>query len=182
VGRITIPEQARPNFDELLRRTYQASSRLAFKIVGDAEVVGDVLQDAYLNVYRGLERFREDARYETWVYRIVANASFGHLRKYISRKERECSIEELPENVGETPGADSSVLTLDLVALLGRIPQEMRHVLLLRYGCGYSIRQIADEDGVSEAAVKVRLHRARHRLAELSIAVDEAEFSSSASR
>ncbi len=182
MGRITIPEQARPNFDELLRKTYQASSRLALRIVGDAELVGDVLQDAYLNVYRGLERFREDARYETWVYRIVANASLGHLRKYISRKERECSIEELADNVGETPGADSSLLAMDLVALLGRIPGEMRHVLLLRYGCGYSIRQIAMEDGLTEAAVKVRLYRARHRLAELSIAVDEAEYSEGGTR
>ncbi|MHB8189046.1 MAG: RNA polymerase sigma factor [Ferrimicrobium sp.] len=159
--------QPRPSFDEILRRTYSASSRLALKIIGDAEGVADVLQEAYLSVFRGLERFRGDARYETWVYRIVANASMGHLRAHNRLRRRECSFEDVPQEPAVAPAVDASVDAIDLVALLAELPEQMREILLLRYGCGYSIRQIAGEISISESAVKVRLFRARHRVMEL---------------
>src|SRR3989442_4455649 len=68
-------------FEEVVRKTYRHVYTQALRIVGDAREAEDVAQEAYLRVFRGLAAFRGDARFETWLYRIVANAALTHLRK-----------------------------------------------------------------------------------------------------
>lgn len=147
--------------------TQRASAALAMRILGDAESVGDVLQDAYLNVYRSLERFRGDSKYETWVYRIVVNSALGHLRARNRLTNRECSLEVCSPTVvvsREDPN-ESTAAAVDLIALLDKVPESTRELLVMRYGMGYSVRMIADVSSQTEANVKVRLYRARKQLA-----------------
>jgi len=161
-------QEIRPSFEEILRRTQKASSHLALRILGDHESVSDVLQEAYLNVYRSLERFRGESRYETWVYRIVVNAAVGHLRRRNHIAKRELFIEDAPPTSApvEMDPSDATARAVDLIALLATVPESSRALLVMRYGLCYSVRQIAEETGQSEANVKVRLYRARKLLAE----------------
>jgi len=161
-------QEIRPSFEEILRRTQKASSHLALRILGDHECVSDVLQEAYLNVYRSFERFRGESRYETWVYRIVVNAAIGHLRRRNRIARRELSIENTPPESApvQMDPSEATVGAVDLIALLATVPEPMRALLVMRYGLCYSVRQIAEETGQSEANVKVRLYRARKLLAE----------------
>jgi RNA polymerase sigma-70 factor (ECF subfamily) len=157
----------KPSFEEILKMTQRASATLAMRILGDAESVGDVLQDAYLNVYRSLERFRGDSKYETWVYRIVVNSALGHLRARNRLTNRECSLEVCSPTVAvsrEDPN-ESTAAAVDLIALLDKVPESTRELLVMRYGMGYSVRMIADVSSQTEANVKVRLYRARKQLA-----------------
>jgi RNA polymerase sigma-70 factor (ECF subfamily) len=144
------------------------STRVASRIVGDAEAVSDVLQDAYLNVYRSLERFRGASRYETWVYRIVVNAARSHMRRVRRLRERETSLDQRQEeplvaDVESCP-TDRVHERIDVISLLARLSESDRELLTLRYLAGMTIQQVAAELGASEGAVKVRLHRARKRL------------------
>ncbi len=165
-----IAEELKPSFDEILRRTYAASTRLATRIVGDAEGVADVLQDAYLNVFRSFERFRGESKYETWVYRIVVNAAMGHLKRLNRQRSREVHVDIMkqePEDIAASAAVEDLAIAVDLVKLLGLLSEGDRALLVMRYALGYSVRQISEECGTSEANIKVRLHRARRRLADL---------------
>src|SRR5213083_2959001 len=71
----------RDAFEEVVRRTYRHVYTQALRLVGDRQDAEDVAQEAYLRVFRGLAGFREEAQFETWLYRIVANTAMSYLRK-----------------------------------------------------------------------------------------------------
>src|SRR3972149_3203382 len=66
----------RTAFDELVRRTYVDTYTLAVRLTGNEKDARDVVQEAYLRGWKGIRRFRGDAAFTTWVYRITANASY----------------------------------------------------------------------------------------------------------
>ncbi len=166
----SIAGELKPSFEEILKKTHEASFRLAMKIIGDVDSVGDVLQDAYMNVFRSLERFRGESKYETWVYRIVLNAAMGHLRKKIRQRNLELPVDSLsaePEDKSAASSFENRANTIDVIRLLALVPESTRELLVTRYIMGLSVREIAEHSGTSEATVKVRLYRARRRVAEL---------------
>src|SRR3954451_2549725 len=71
----------RSAFDELVRATYADSYTLAYRLTGNEEDARDVVQDAYLRAFKGLRRFRGDAQFSTWMYRITANCASNLLSK-----------------------------------------------------------------------------------------------------
>src|SRR5215510_7210977 len=66
-------------FDELVRLTYADTYTLAYRLTGNEEDARDVAQEAYLRAYRAIKRFRGDAQFSTWLYRITANCAATHL-------------------------------------------------------------------------------------------------------
>lgn len=154
-------------FAELVRRTERQVFTLALRIVGDRGEAEDVAQDAYLRVFRSLGGFREDARFETWMYRIVVNAAMTHLRRrgrfgVLLREPDEAPEPEAPERSDEV-AVDRDEVRRALEAL----GPAMRTIVTLKDVYGFSCREIGEELGLSEGAVKVRLHRARKRMKEL---------------
>jgi RNA polymerase sigma-70 factor (ECF subfamily) len=155
-------------FDELVRRTYLDVFTLAIRLTGNEEDARDVVQDAYLRAWKGIDRFRGDAALSTWLYRITANCASTHL----SRRRRlrteplvagfdpaELRHEAQPEAMAET--------TLDLERIaraVDQLPAKLRSVVVLRDVYGLPHEAIAEELGISLSAAKVRLHRARQRL------------------
>ena len=71
----------RDAFDELVKATYLDTYTLAYRLIGDEEDARDVVQESYLRAYRGLRRFRGDAQFSTWMYRITANCAATYLGK-----------------------------------------------------------------------------------------------------
>jgi RNA polymerase sigma-70 factor, ECF subfamily len=158
-------------FEELVRLTNRRVYSLAYRLVGDRSDAEDVAQEAYLRMYRGLAGFREEARLETWMYRIVANCAMTHLRKR-GRFGQVASDAELDVPVPDR-SSERAVDRGDLERALELLPEGQRVAVLLKDVYGLSVREIAEEIGVEEGAVKVRLHRARKRLAEYLTAGDE---------
>lgn len=155
----------RAAFEELVRATHRRVYTLAYRLVGDRQEAEDVAQDAYLRIFRGLPGFREEASFETWVHRIVANSAMSNLRK------RGRFGDVLREEQQDIPVPDrSQELTVereDLGRALAMLPENQRVVVLLKDVYGLSSREIAQELGLEQGAVKVRVHRARRRLREL---------------
>lgn len=156
-------------FDELVRRTYEETYTLAYRLTGNEEDARDVVQETYLRAWKGLKRFRGDARFSTWLYRITANASYTLMKK--RRKHRhEPLLDELAD-VAETGFAanpeavtDAALLRDELTAAVEDLPPKLRAVVVLRDVYGLSHEEISEELGISVSAAKVRLHRARRRL------------------
>ena len=153
-------------FEELVARTQHRVYALAYRLVGDRGEAEDVAQEAYLRVFRSLGGFRQESRFETWLHRIVVNAAMTHLR----RRGRFGELARDPETDPEpppAPPAQDRAADRDLIRrALEELPHGMRTTLVLYEMYGLSCREIGLELGLSEGAVKVRLHRARKRLKE----------------
>jgi RNA polymerase sigma-70 factor (ECF subfamily) len=158
----------RQAFDELVRRTFVETFTLARRLTGNEEDARDVVQEAYLRAWKGIGKFRGDAAFSTWMYRITANASstLVHKRRRQRAEPFDDDFEPVDTRAGEqvSQGAESAE-TLDRIALaLDELPAKLRSVVVLKDVYGLSHEAIAEELDISVSAAKVRLHRARHKL------------------
>jgi RNA polymerase sigma-70 factor (ECF subfamily) len=158
-------------FEELVRLTYGDVYNLAIKLTGNEADANDVVQDTYVRAFRGLRRFRGDAAFSTWLYRIASNCASS----FMSRRSRQrCdSLAEADEFVETDPDQDPSLraeassLRQSLDRALEQLPHRLRAVMELRHLEDLSHREIAERLGISESATKVRIHRARNTLRRL---------------
>ncbi|HEX3540245.1 MAG TPA: RNA polymerase sigma factor [Acidimicrobiales bacterium] len=157
-------------FDELVKATYADMYTLAFRLMGNEEDARDVVQDAYLRAYRGLKRFRGDARFTTWMYRITANCASTNLAKRSRHRHDELDDEAQPIDVQADHNPEQQAefgFERDRVSrALEELPPRLRAVIVLRDIYDLPHGDIAEELGITEAAAKVRLHRARRKLRE----------------
>ncbi len=157
-------------FEEIVRRTYHDTYTLAYRLTGNQEDARDVTQEAYLRAHRGLKKFRGDAQFGTWLHRITANCASTFLGKR-GRNSHDPLPDDAPiadEDRTRDPQVQAAVgdLRAELTAALSALPDKLRVVVVLRDIYDLPHEAIARELGISEAAAKVRLHRARKRLRE----------------
>ncbi len=155
-------------FDELVRQTFVDTFTLACRLTGNEEDARDVVQDAYLRAWRAIGKFRGEAQFSTWMYRITANASATHMRK--RQRHRTEALDDVAEPADtrhehQPVAALETGDTLDRVAAaIDELPSKLRQVVVLKDIYDLPHEAIADELGISVPAAKVRLHRARRRL------------------
>jgi RNA polymerase sigma-70 factor, ECF subfamily len=158
-------------FDELVRRTYVAMYTLAVRLTANEEDASDVVQEAYLRAWKGIRRFRGDAQFTTWMYRITANAASTMTQR--RKRQRVTHIDEVAEPVEmrlehQPEGAAESAAALEeLSVAVSELPPKLRAIVVLKDVYGLSHEDIAEELGISVAAAKVRLHRGRKKLRDL---------------
>lgn len=155
-------------------------SRLARRLVKDSADAEDVVQDAFVNILGKLDTFEARASLSTWMHRIVVNQALMLLRK--RKRMREAPIDDLlPEFGGngcrlepmrsELDSPETSAQRTEtgthVRKLIDRLPDNYRIVLMLRDIEELSVTEVADLLEISQANVKVRLHRARAALKKL---------------
>ena len=154
----------------LVRRTYRDTFRLALRLTADPEERRDAVQDAYLRAYRGLRRFRGDAQFTTWLYRITANCASSHAGRRARHRHDDLDSDGRRSSTSarspirrRAPSSGRSAATRCCDA---ELPPRLRAVVVLRDVYDLPHEAIAAELGITERAAKVRLHRARLRLRE----------------
>lgn len=153
-------------FEVLARRHQAALYRVAVRVLGDPVEAEDALQEALIDAWRRLDRFRVDASFITWMYRIVTNRCID-----ILRRRRPIPVEQVddrrpaPDNPERAVEVDAGLVELGK-ALRG-LSDEQRVCWVLRELEGLSYADIAQITGTSQDAVRGRIHRARTRLAEV---------------
>ncbi len=143
----------------LVRRHQTAVYRVALRLLGSAADAEDATQDAFVQAWRGLGGFRGQSAVSTWLYRIVTNRCLNMLaaRRPIEPLEFEvASSSRDPAQVAEQHERFAAV-----AGAVSALPAEQRAALVLRDFEGLSYEEIAHVLGVSMAAVKGRIHRAR---------------------
>ncbi len=155
-------------FDGLVTATYADAFTLATRLMGNEEDASDVVQDAYLRAFRAIGRFRGDARFTTWLYRIVANCAATALgRRGRHRHEELDEASQIPDDHADRDPERKAGDAHDRVrvqAALAALPEKLRIVVVLRDVYDLPHEAIASELGITETAAKVRLHRARKKL------------------
>lgn len=133
----------------------------------------DAAQDTVIKVYQNLKNFRGDSQFRTWVLSIARNEGLGRLRKAASRREDSLDAETDEQTGDYTPAIltswkevpSTALEQKELGALLRQaiegLPEIYRNVVLLRDIEEMDVRETAAALGITEGAVKVRLHRAR---------------------
>jgi RNA polymerase sigma-70 factor (ECF subfamily) len=160
----------RDAFEELVRATYADTYTLAYRLTGDEEDARDVVQEAYLRAFRGLKQFRGESQFSTWIYRITANCASTLLAKRARHRHEELdegvAVADSHPDIDPESMADAQLLRDRVTDALDDLPAGLRAVVVLRDVYDLPHEAIASELGISEAAAKVRLHRARKKLRE----------------
>jgi RNA polymerase sigma-70 factor (ECF subfamily) len=168
------------HFGELFRR-FHGSLRGTFVrkgfSPGDAE---DLTQDVFLRVFRGIDNFRGEARFERWLFEIADHVFSNELRRRSAEKRdaRETSLDGLerepvpvvvPGGLGRAPAEPlADLLATERLQAVARsitgLPQQMRTCVELRYQKSLKYREIAEQMGITIDTVKAHLHQAKKRL------------------
>lgn len=161
-------------FDRLYREHVERIFRFAHRLCGEENDAKDLVQETFLNAYRGLKDFRGDASITTWLYTIAAHACVRMRRRRKGEPERELSLEEfVPTSEGEfqlqlpakglspQQTMENKELRRALSTAIQKLPRKYRLVLVLRDMEGLSAKAVGSIMRLNERAVKSRLHRAR---------------------
>jgi RNA polymerase sigma-70 factor (ECF subfamily) len=167
-------------YERLLRLHSGRMLAVARRFLASEDDAREAVQEAFVSAFKAIDRFAGDARLSTWLHRIVVNACLMKLRT--RRRKPEESIEDLlpsfRENghldapaAGWREGADTLIERDEVKSLvraaIEQLPDGYRTVLLLRDIEEFDTAQTGEALGLSRAAVKTRLHRARQALRQL---------------
>ncbi len=160
--------------DELFRRHREAAFAIAYRLLGNREDALDVVQESFIHVLRGIEAFRGQATFRTWLYRIVTHAALDY-RRYRSHRTAE-SLDAETASEPESTGADARRpdqeaaehdLRRAIDQALTNISEKNRAALVLYALEGMSYKEVAEVLGISVGTVMSRIFNARQRLREL---------------
>lgn len=166
-------------FAELMRRHQRRVFSLIANLVRQPAEVEDIAQQVFLKVYLALPRFDFRAAFSTWLYRVVVNECYDHIRRQRAQKApggSEFAVEDLTalEQTGAvahrptTPDVARRTEARQLLEqLFRRLSPEDRLLLTLKELEGFSVEETAEILKLKENTVKVRLFRARRKLLEI---------------
>lgn len=161
-------------FEQLVKLYEKRVYTMALRLIGNAEDAYDISQEAFIRVYRSLSGFKGEAKFSTWVYRIVSNLCIDFNRR--SKRIREVPIERsgdddenfeisLPDDRYDPERELERVeITRAIETALGSLSQEHKEIFILRELNGLSYTEIAEIMLLEEGTVKSRLFRAREKL------------------
>jgi RNA polymerase sigma-70 factor (ECF subfamily) len=159
-------------FEELVRRHQQRVFRLLMRMMGNRDEAEEVAQEAFISLYRHGKRFRSEALFSTFVYRVAANAALNR-RRTLGRTRarlqklavRQAAGDDLPQQPRDPE--DSTLggeLSQGVREALETLSPSLRMPVILYDIEGLSYAEIASVLGVAEGTVKSRIHRARKAL------------------
>jgi RNA polymerase sigma-70 factor, ECF subfamily len=158
-------------FERLVEQHEQRMYTLAARVLGSREDAADAVQEALVRAWLALPRFRGDARFSTWLYRIVVNAAHD-----LRPKRRDAPADELPEAADPRDRFAEQELSGELQRALDALDETYRVAVVLYDVLGCSYAEIAEMTGVAEGTVKSRIFRGRSELAQrLGTSVQESE-------
>ena len=166
-GRLSAPDLRHIRFGLVL--VVRAAWHVCLQITGNTHDAEDALQDTLTAAWQNLPKFRGDARFNTWLHRIAANAALAVVR----RRKNSDSLDDSDGEYGilledPAPRFDEQVTTIDAVRrALAQLPEDFRVAIVLAEFAALPYADIAEHQGVTVATVKTRIHRARKQLATL---------------
>jgi len=161
-------------FPDLVKRYEQKLYNFSLRMCRQGADAEDTVQETFLNVFRYLKDFRYETKFKNWLYRVAASTCIKKRRKSKFAPQRELSLDEfLPQDETEVPDRVPRWALMPLDKLLNdelldkineaifRLPEKYRMVIVLRDIEDFSTAETAQILNLSDANVKVRLHRAR---------------------
>ena len=155
--------------DEIYRRYHRKVRVYCNTILQDREAADDLAQDTFLKVVNNLSKLKNATTFVSWLFQIARNLCLDHLRRQARQKAEK--LEEVLEladeiiDVEELEARENQILLMQV--LLDELSAEDRALLQLKYLDRVKIKDIQRQYSLSESAVKMRLARARKKIARL---------------
>jgi RNA polymerase sigma-70 factor (ECF subfamily) len=160
-------------YGELVRKHQDRLYNTVIRLVENAEDARDLVQDAFIQAYRSLDRFHGDSAFYTWLYRIAVNAAISHKRRHrvmvsLEADHHGASFEPADDDVQSDPTGRMEQDDRDrqVREALDGLPAEYRTVLVMKEIDGHKYETIAQMLDCPIGTVRSRLHRARLELRE----------------
>lgn len=159
--------------DQLLQRYQSRVYRLAYGILRNPQDAEEVIQEVFLRVFQKLDSFKGESAFSSWLYRVAVNTTFMKIREkrgtdVLALEEVEKMLEEEINKAGGSDWArrpDDELLSEEAIKIITgameKLPDEFKIIITLRDLEGLSTEEVGQLLGLSPAAVKSRLHRAR---------------------
>jgi RNA polymerase sigma-70 factor (ECF subfamily) len=161
-------------FRQLVERHKERVYYIALDLMSNRSDAEDMSQEAFIKAYKSLHRFRGDAQFSSWLYRITVNTCIDHRRKKWWRirkaqapmnQEDQPRIDRLPSGMpGPEESAQEALVQAQLRDALDQLPQRERDVFVLRHDHDLPLKEIAETLGISLGTVKSTLFSAVRRL------------------
>ncbi len=156
-------------FGEIVAGCQGGITAIALAIVRDIQASEDIAQEAFLNAWTHLRRLRNSSSFLPWLRQITRNLARDHLRRRITERRYDGDMDDILRVVADpAPDVPERLQRMheeEVVAeLIDELPEDTREILLIYYREGQSSKQVADLLGMTDAAVRKRLQRARDSL------------------
>lgn len=165
------------SFESLILSCQSKAYNIALRYLKNEDDALDALQESFIKIFRHLNSFKEDSRFDTWVYRIVVNTCNDMLRKNSNQKITDSiyKTEDDKEAVIDIPDVSGSpekvfeqkLNTEHIMSCLEKLNQEQKEIIVLRDIHGFSYDEISEILSCSIGTVKSRINRSRLRLREI---------------
>jgi len=150
-------------FEALYRLHIDRVYGICLRMTGNVSEAEDCAQEAFIQAWNKLEKFRGDSAFSTWLHRIAVNSVLGRMRKSKREQDRIMAVKEsAPPTVAMGDTGDMR----DLSEAVDRLPQGARHVFVLHAVYGYSHDETGEMLGIAAGTSKAQLHRAKRLLAQ----------------
>jgi RNA polymerase sigma-70 factor (ECF subfamily) len=152
-------------YETMFRTHVGAMNAVARRFLGDTDDAADAVQEAFVSAFKAMKTFNGEARLGTWLHRITVNSCLMKLRG--RKRQSAVSLDSRFDPADRMPSSDNITRdeTINQVRKsIARLPYDYRTVIQLRDLDGLDTAEAAGRLGVSEVALKVRLHRARKAL------------------
>ena len=158
-------------YGEIVRRHKQPLHRIVARLAGDEEEAVDIVQDAFIAAHAAIAKFDTGRSMRTWLTRIAVNKARDWRRRRIVRRFISAMLpDEAIEVADDVPAIDSAVADraelARVEAAIGRLPANLREVLVLRTIEGLTQAEVGEALSIGEKTVETRLYRARLKLRE----------------
>ena len=172
-------------FEVLVEKHQKKMLNISYRMLGDYDDACDATQEAFIAAYKAIKKFKGEAKFSTWLYRIVINYAKNRLKQLqIAAKRENVSLNDAgeiktkeacsqPASAGVNPGAqlEKKEREEQVQKCISSLDEEFKEVLILRDIEGLSYEEIKDTLKIPEGTVKSRLARARGALKECLIKV-----------
>lgn len=150
-------------FERLYRMHIDRVYGLCLRMTGNVAEAEDCAQEAFIQAWNKLDKFRGDSAFSTWLHRVAVNAVLGRARK--SKREQDRIQAAFEQSTAPVTEADNGELR-DLSEAVNRLPEGARHVFVLHAVYGYSHEETGEMLDIASGTSKAQLHRARRLLAQ----------------
>jgi RNA polymerase sigma-70 factor (ECF subfamily) len=165
----------REAFAVLVHQVSDSLYAVAFRILRDAGLAEDALQNALVLAWRQLPRLRDSDRFEAWIHRILVHACYDESQR---ARQWTASVRVLPGDGPSTPDESSSIATRDeLERAFRRLPVDQRAVFVLHHYLGLPLVEIAQLLEIPAGTARSRLHYATRGLRDALTADEELALS-----
>ncbi len=150
-------------FEALYRLHVDKVYGLCLRMTGNVSEAEDSTQEAFIQAWSKMDKFRGESAFATWLHRIAVNTVLGRMRK--SKREQD-RIQAVAETMPTLPSTGDTGELRDLSEAVDKLPSGARHVFVLHAVYGYSHDEAASMLGIAAGTSKAQLHRARRLLSQ----------------